>query len=654
MPKRYGKLAKIMQKQAVNADAVSAASSAVADASSSSVITSMPPSHGDIAPILQGISARLSDRGDIFSALKKIQYSVDGLTSALLGRKYQSNSANAAGPVDTTEQQNESIKRDEYMISLLEQLVDNTQPKIDKSGTKKEESGSFSIGAITAIGVALAAALGAVVGYIKGYVKLLKSLAEILIPEKWIVSIKNAIAGVQKSIASFMAGVSMQFDLLKASFMEKLNKILAPLEGAFKNVASKFEEFKAMFSGESRIGKAITGFIETFKSWFAPIEDGAKLIKEGATGTSKYMKWFIDLFETVKGFFSKGVEFVSGIATKVGGFFSAVSEWGGTLAKVFKGAMAIFEKIALPLTVIMAVWDTVKGAIEGFEKEGIVGAFSGAIKGLIESLITGPIDMLKGAISWILDAFGFEKAAQFLDSFNLTDMMKGFVDAIFHPIDTVKALFEKLMTTLENIGIPEITLLDNKLTGKVTVGPFYPFKSDSKSSSAAAPSKAGASGVVESKAGPISGGGDGKRASNDPRRLDAPQAGPSQADIKEVENITTAMASDPNAVKQAEPIIKEFYSGKVSKEETIKKLTQLKISPTLNSGKIVPADSSTGSQVASASSEVEMAKSTPAASAPVVIAPQTNVSNNSASTYAIKSPVRNPAPPLPRNPYAVA
>lgn len=66
-----------------------------------------------------------------------------------------------------------------------------------------------------------------------------------------------------------------------------------------------------------------------------------------------------------------------------------------------------------------------------------------------------------------------------------------------------------------------------------------------------------------------------------------------------------------------------------------------------------PVQKTSGSEVAAASSDAEMAKSKQPASAPVVIAPQTSVSNNSAATYAIKSPVRNPAPPINFSKYAV-
>ena len=178
MPKRYGKLAKIMQKQSVNADQVSSASSAAADAASSSVITSIQPEK--MIPILEGISARLSDRGDLFKAIKKVAYSVDGLTSALLG-KGGAKVDPAIGSADITEADNEAIKRDEKIISLLEIIAGNTgglTKKPESTKAAEEDKSSFGLGAITAIGVAIAAALGAVVGYIKGYVKLLKRSEE--------------------------------------------------------------------------------------------------------------------------------------------------------------------------------------------------------------------------------------------------------------------------------------------------------------------------------------------------------------------------------------------------------------------------------------------------------------------------------------------
>ena len=622
MPKRYGKLAKVMQKQAAEADALASASQAVEIAKESaapadSVITSLPAqqapanfSDEKIVSALQGISARLSDRGELFKALKKMSYSIDGLSSALLGKKVQTGGNNAS--VDMTEKENEQVKRDDRMIQLLETLVENTEPKIEKTSGKKEEDSGFSVGGIITV---LAAGLGAIVGYIRGYVKALKMIAEAVMPEKFIQSVKNSFTKVVTFFESIGSFIGEQFTKLKKMFT---------------------------FEGTSKIGEVINGIKNAVTKFFEPIADGWKMIKEASAPVQKSIGWFSDMIGKIKSFFGGMSESLSGAS------------------KIFSGVAKIFEKIALPLTVIMAIWDTVKGAIEGFEKDGIVGAISGAIKGLIESLITGPIDLLKSAVSWILGAFGFDEAEKFLDSFSVSDIMKNLVDAIFSPIETLKSLFNKLLTSLENVGIPEITLLDNKLTGKVSIGPYYPFKGMAKAETAK-PEAAKPAG--SSAAAPASGGGDGKRASNDPRRVDAPSADapkkatPTPAEIEEVKNVAMSVIDDKSSVKKVETIVNDFYEGKVSKDETIKKLSELRTAatPALPASKVAPSESSssTGNQVAAASSEAEMAKQSQPASGPVVIAPQTNVSNNSASTYAIKSPIRNPAPPINFSKYAV-
>ena len=127
----------------------------------------------------------------------------------------------------------------------------------------------------------------------------------------------------------------------------------------------------------------------------------------------------------------------------------------------------------------MTLWDTVKGAIEGFEKEGIIGGIKGAIKGFFDSLIFAPIDMIKNATAWILGVFGFDKAEKFLKSFSLEKTFNEVIDAIFSPIETIKNIFTKIIDFFKNIEIPAIDL---PLIGKI--GPWKPF-SDSKQESKA-------------------------------------------------------------------------------------------------------------------------------------------------------------------------
>jgi hypothetical protein len=112
--------------------------------------------------------------------------------------------------------------------------------------------------------------------------------------------------------------------------------------------------------------------------------------------------------------------------------------------------------------IIMSVWDTVKGALAGWEEGGFVGAIGGAIKGLFNGLVFGVLDMIKGAISWIAGALGFTAVEEFLDSFSFADMFSSFVDAvlfipkkiqefIMSPIETLKSLGESIMSMFDPI-----------------------------------------------------------------------------------------------------------------------------------------------------------------------------------------------------------
>jgi hypothetical protein len=92
----------------------------------------------------------------------------------------------------------------------------------------------------------------------------------------------------------------------------------------------------------------------------------------------------------------------------------------------------------------MGIYDTIKGAIEGYDTGGILGAIKGGIVGLINSVFLSFFDLIKDGISWILEAVGFKDAAKFLDSFSFQDLFKKLMDSLFSPIETLKKAFEGL------------------------------------------------------------------------------------------------------------------------------------------------------------------------------------------------------------------
>lgn len=367
-----------------------------------------------------------------------------------------------------------------------------------KQGAKAGESPKFSLGGL---GTALAVALGSLVGAIRGQIKAIKFFASML-PDDLL---KAAKSGLDKAF-KFFANIGDTVGKKVSSAMEIMGNKLKALFG--------------LGDESSKIGKAIAWVKKVWTGFIDPIADAFRVISE------------------ISGPIGKAVSFIKDIGSKILTFFTNTAGKLGAFAGVFKAVAKIAEKIALPLTVIMAVWDTVKGFIEGFEKDGLIGGIAGAIKGLFNSLIGGLLDMVKGAVSWLLGALGFNNLEKFLDSFSFQDIFAGLVDAIFNPLDTLKSVFtlwldtwKKILTGVfdifnqyiigplmsildpiigmideyvvqplksvfapvvdfftsmkdsilgffEGFSIPEIGFTIPVIDKKVSIGPFYPFKKE--------------------------------------------------------------------------------------------------------------------------------------------------------------------------------
>jgi hypothetical protein len=87
--------------------------------------------------------------------------------------------------------------------------------------------------------------------------------------------------------------------------------------------------------------------------------------------------------------------------------------------------------------------------MEGWETGGVLGAIGGAIKGLVNSIIMKPLDLLKDGVSWILEKMGFADASKALDSFSFEDMFTKLIDFLVGGIQNVWDTFSDSMS---NIG----------------------------------------------------------------------------------------------------------------------------------------------------------------------------------------------------------
>ena len=188
------------------------------------------------------------------------------------------------------------------------------------------------------------------------------------------------------------------------------------------------------------------------------------------------------------------------IAEKIGGDASQVkptsdskSAGGGLLDGItgFLGAglMKTFKTLFSPGNILKSLGKVfVIGAIIGSLFEGITDGFneymqSGDIGKALVAGLAGIVDFL---------TFGLFDKEQIKEV--IGDFGAWISDHLIKPMKDIWEFFKVgLGKIMDNIGIPEVTLLDNKVTGKITMGPYYPFKSDSAKTAAPAapPAKSG-------------------------------------------------------------------------------------------------------------------------------------------------------------------
>ena len=85
--------------------------------------------------------------------------------------------------------------------------------------------------------------------------------------------------------------------------------------------------------------------------------------------------------------------------------------------------------------------------LDGFSEDGILGGLAGAIKGLLNSIVGMPMDLLKDAVKFLLGKFGFEDAAKFLDKFKFTDIITKMINGL------VNGIIEGIATVVENLPL---------------------------------------------------------------------------------------------------------------------------------------------------------------------------------------------------------
>ena len=225
----------------------------------------------------------------------------------------------------------------------------------------------------------------------------------------------------------------------------------------------------------SKLGKFVTGIMGKIKLFFTGIFDKLKNSKLGkfVTGivnklkNSKILKSISSLFKKVFG--GKG-----GFFGKLGGIFSKIVKFatGGPFKMIMgfaKNLGRILGKVFLPITIIMGIFDFVKGFMRGYEEGGIIEGIKQGIMDLFDGLVGSLLRMLTWIPSKIAEWLGLKKFSKAISAHTETfiqsikDVFGGLVDVIvgIFTWDTnkMKKGFSKIWEGIVNVVKSSFTTL---------------------------------------------------------------------------------------------------------------------------------------------------------------------------------------------------
>jgi len=433
------------------------------------------------------------------------------------------------------EEDAEDDKRDERRNDILEKIAKFTSLSLD------ELKDAFPDG--TKMGVIMGtlfrtAMVGTITGIIKGLVDSYKFLFKsVLTPlgksvgkfyltlGKSIASIGKAfgrLTGLDKVIAnavktiraffpaggggtSFVGTLKRLFDATKGIFNAKIIPVAAALTSRFMSLFKAIGTLSTMLAGMmtgtvvgkmralnainvSKLAANFGKFGGAFKAFFGPLDGFFKLFDKSTAGLAGRLN---SAGKSVKAVSNAGKNIGTTLQTFAKSFrpLKSAFEVLKTVSSAFQGLGRVLGRFFLPITVIMSVWDGIKGSMAAVEQLGdasmmtkIFAGLVGAVGGIIKGLIVLPIEFLKKGVAWIVSWFGEpgEKLAEMLRSFDLVEMFQNIVDNMITAIgDLAKLDFKDI--------IKNVTLSLLKIAKKVAMFPLAVAAGGAKALGALAP-----------------------------------------------------------------------------------------------------------------------------------------------------------------------
>tara|TARA_R100000231_G_scaffold110060_1_gene81508 strand:+ start:1205 stop:2788 length:1584 start_codon:yes stop_codon:yes gene_type:complete len=161
---------------------------------------------------------------------------------------------------------------------------------------------------------------------------------------------------------------------------------------------------------------------------------------------------FVNLGKTLKGFGSR-------IFAPVSNFFKKIKDFFNKFPLLTKALKVALKFIAIPITVLFGIVDSVKGFIEGYKDQGILDGLFTAIGNVLGGLFGSVLDLLKDIVAFILDKLGFKNVAEAMKDFSFKDLIKNAFGGI---VNFFQALPEIINSAIRSLG-PAGDFLADKL-----------------------------------------------------------------------------------------------------------------------------------------------------------------------------------------------
>ena len=228
-----------------------------------------------------------------------------------------------------------------------------------------------------------------------------------------------------KVLTPIAAAIGVIGGLLLAA-QDQLQLIVRVFRGIAASVASVGRLFSTIFAPRAIAG-TFTGIVGIFRSVVEGVRTAFTALSSGVGAVLTPIRAAVD---AVRGFVSS----MKGVSRG----FQAVRGFLAPLVRIVSGVAGAVRLIFVPIRAILIGFETLRGALDGFREDGIIGGIQGAITGFFNGLIGIPADLITNALAWVTDRMGFSNAAAALREFSWTDLISDLVALPFRILENVR------------------------------------------------------------------------------------------------------------------------------------------------------------------------------------------------------------------------